>query len=70
MKIHCLSPFQHHPSTKILFASGPMVTATAVSARLQPSSSLIGFNTTDMVMLFTLAEKKPAIIEIPTMTQL
>jgi hypothetical protein len=22
MKIHCLSPFQHHPSTKILFASG------------------------------------------------
>jgi hypothetical protein len=45
----------------------PAVTAAAVSARLQPSSSLIGFKTTAMVMLLTPAEKNPATIEIATM---
>jgi hypothetical protein len=47
----------------------PIVTAAAVSARLQPRSSLMGFNTTAIVMLLTPAEKKPAIIEIATTIQ-
>jgi hypothetical protein len=47
----------------------PAVTAAAVSARLQPNSSLMGFKTTAMVMLLTPAEKNPASIEIATMIQ-
>jgi hypothetical protein len=50
-------------------AIAPADTAAAVSARLQPSSSLIGFKTTAMVMLLTPAEKNPASIEIATMIQ-
>ena len=47
----------------------PIVTAAAVSARLQPRSSLMGFKTTAIVMLLTPAEKKPASIEIATIIQ-
>jgi hypothetical protein len=47
----------------------PNVIAAAITVRLQPRSSLIGFNTTAMVTLLTPEEMNPAIIAMATMIQ-
>ena len=47
----------------------PKVIAAAVTLRLQPRSSLIGFNTTAIVTLLTPDDMNPATMAIATMIQ-
>ena len=47
----------------------PNVIAAAVTLRLQPRSSLIGFNTTAIVTLLTPDDMNPATIAMATMIQ-
>ena len=64
------------PLTKIPLATGGRAQKYQQSGkkiilqeRLQPRSSLIGFNTRAIAILLTPAEKNPATIEIATMIQ-
>ena len=49
--------------------AGEFTVASLPGGSYSVTTSLMGFKTTDIVMLLTPAEKKPAIIEIATMIQ-